>query len=210
MRDVRDGRRGAHTPLGEGGLFLRASAFEVPVTPAERIERAIAALSDADLLRLKQIAQFRARRLPGIEWADLFNEAVGRALAGDRHWPIEVPLVAFLAGIMRSLAEELWRQQRQRNAFFAAAWASAGGSAAVPSEAPDPERELYARQSLAAIEALFAPDADALRLVAGLAEGLSAAEIQLKTGMDATRYATTRRRIRRTLLRIQAERDRIW
>jgi DNA-directed RNA polymerase specialized sigma24 family protein len=188
----------------EGGWFLRAYVSDHrPVMPAERIQRAVAALSDADLLRLKQIAQFRARRLPGVEWADLLNEAVGRALGGDRHWPPEVPLVAFLAGIMRSLAEELWRQQRQRNALFAEI-------AAVPSETPDPERELYARQSLAAIDTLFAQDADALRLIAGLAEGLSAAQIQLKTGMDATRYATTRRRIRRTLLRIQAERDRAW
>jgi RNA polymerase sigma-70 factor (ECF subfamily) len=115
---------------------------------------------------------------------------------------------------MRSLAEELWRQQRQRNALFAVGPASPGGRfaeiAAVPSEAPDPERELHARQSLAAIDTLFAQDVDALRLIVGLAEGLSAAEIQLRTGMDATRYATTRRRIRRTLLRIQAERDRAW
>ncbi len=199
----------------EGGRFLRAYAFDHrPAAPAERIERAVAALSDADLLRLKQIALFRARRLPGIEWADLLNEAVGRALAGDRHWPPELPLVAFLAGIMRSLAEELWRQQRQRNALFAVGPASPGGRfagiAAVPSEAPDPERELHARQSLAAIDTLFAQDADALRLIVGLAEGLSAAEIQLRTGMDATRYATTRRRIRRTLLRVHAERDRVW
>jgi len=180
----------------------------------ERLARALEALDEADLRRLRMIAQFRARTLPGIEWSDLLNEAVTRALEGTRRWRDEVGLVIFLAGVMRSLADEHWRQYRERGTVLAADLVGALGEgeedpiASAADDAPDPERELHARRCLSAIDSLFGKDEDALRVIAGLREGLEAAEIQRKYGIDATRYATTRRRIRRTLLRIYAERDR--
>ena len=71
----------------------------------EAVARALAALTSSDLLRLKRLAQLRARLLPGLEWDELLNEAVLRALDGSRRWPDGVPLLAFLAGIMRSLVD---------------------------------------------------------------------------------------------------------
>jgi RNA polymerase sigma-70 factor (ECF subfamily) len=178
---------------------LRAIAFgNVTAGPAGRVGEAIEALGTADLLRLKRVAQFRARSLPGVEWADLLQEAMIRALAGDRHWPPGITFVAFLAGVMRSLAEELWRQHRARRRLLPL---TAPEAVRTPDETRDIERELHARHCLAAIEGLFALDQDALAVIRGLADGLAAAEIQARTGMDATRYATTRRRIRRTLQR---------
>jgi hypothetical protein len=45
------------------------------------VSRALAALPEEDLLRLRAIARLRARSLPGdMAWSDLLHEAVLRAL----------------------------------------------------------------------------------------------------------------------------------
>jgi RNA polymerase sigma-70 factor (ECF subfamily) len=98
-------------------------------------------------------------------------------------------MVAFLAGVMRSLRSEHWRRVR-------------GGGAVVRQElAPDPERALIAAQELEAIGRLFADDLVVLRIITGLAEGLSPEEIRLAFGLSTTDYDSARRRMRRCLLR---------
>jgi len=76
------------------------------VPPPRDVGVALAALSEEDLLRLRAIARLRARSLPGgMSCSDLLHEAVLRALTGARPWPPGVPLLAFLAGVMRSLCD---------------------------------------------------------------------------------------------------------
>ena len=64
----------------------------------ETVARALAALTPSDLLRLKRVAQLRARLIPGLEWDELLNEALLRALDGSRRWPEGVPLLALGQG----------------------------------------------------------------------------------------------------------------
>src|SRR5262252_6247623 len=116
----------------------------------EAIARALAALTPSDLVRLKRLAQLRARLLPGLEWDELLNEALLRALDGSRRWPEGVPLLAFLAGIMRSLLDGR-AQQRRRLAERALA---VGQTPAAPA----PDARLHAHQCLAAISKFFAGD----------------------------------------------------
>ena len=72
---------------------------------------AIHSLSDADLVRLKALARLWARGLPGgLGWADVLHEAIARALEGSRKWPPDVPILAFLSGIMRSICDDQWRR----------------------------------------------------------------------------------------------------
>src|SRR5215469_17670656 len=87
------------------------------VPPPRDVGAALAALSEEDLLRLRAIARLRARSLPPgtMSWSDLLHEAVLRALTGARPWPPAVPLLAFLAGVMRSLCDEQWRCHRRQN-----------------------------------------------------------------------------------------------
>ena len=84
--------------------------------PQRDVGAALAALSQEDLLRLRAIARLRARSLPPgtMSWSDLLHEAVLRALTGARPWPPAVPLLAFLAGVMRSLCDEQWRRHRRQ------------------------------------------------------------------------------------------------
>lgn len=159
------------------------------------LRRALAALSEPDLLRLQAIARLRCRSLPGLDWQELLHEAVLRALDGSRPWPPDVKLIAFLAGIMRSLRSDHWRRHR------ATAAALSVQAAEVASEAPDPERIAAASQALAAIDRLFADDPAALAVILGLSQGLSAGEIRQRAGLSETEYDSTRKRMRRALLR---------
>jgi hypothetical protein len=87
------------------GTSQQVNDWGRPAVPPQRdVGAALAALSEEDLLRLRAIARLRARSLPGgMSWSDLLHEAVLRALTGARPWPPGVPLLAFLAGVMRSL-----------------------------------------------------------------------------------------------------------
>jgi RNA polymerase sigma-70 factor (ECF subfamily) len=70
----------------------------------------------------------------------LLQEAVLRALTGTRPWPPAVPLLAFLAGVMRSLCDEQWRRHRRQEHLPIL---HGGG-------ADDPERACAAAEALAA------------------------------------------------------------
>lgn len=154
---------------------------------------AIRRLTEADLLRLRALARLRVRGMPGsVAWSDLLHEAIVRALDGSRRWPPGVALVAFLAGIMRSLADESWRHLRRD-----------GPHCFTPDLVAneDPERHYAAGQALAAMDRLFKDDPVGLRILAGLADGLTAAEIRATYALSQLDYDTARRRIRRALLR---------
>jgi DNA-directed RNA polymerase specialized sigma24 family protein len=181
---------------------------------------ALKLVTEMDLLRLKTIARLHARGLPpDVGWEDLLQEALTRVLSGARRVPAGVAMVAFVAGIMRSLRSEHWRR--------IAAGGGAGGGvrrrAQAPSEyrsyrtraaalrdvalaaqadpAADPERSLIALQELAAIERLFADDAVVLKIIDGLGEGFTAEQIRAAHGLSKTDYDSARRRMRRCLLR---------
>ena len=167
------------------------SRYAVP--PQRDVGAALAALSEEDLLRLRAIAKLRARSLPhGMSWSDLLHEAVLRALTGARPWPPGVSLLAFLAGVMRSLCDEQWRRYRRQDRL--PMLYSSGA-------ADDPERACAAAEALAAILRLFASDNAALKVITGLISGKAADDIRRHYGLTAVEYDTTRRRIRRTLLR---------
>jgi DNA-directed RNA polymerase specialized sigma24 family protein len=166
-----------------------------PAVPPQRdVSAALATLSEEDLLRLRAIARLRARALPpgGMSWSDLLHEAVLRALTGARPWPPSVPLLAFLAGVMRSLCDEQWRRQRRQDHLPTPH--DSGG-------ADDPERACAAAEALAAVQRLFASDEAALKVITGLISGMVADDIRRHYDMTAVEYDTTRRRIRRAMLR---------
>lgn len=178
----------------------KGRAAHAPAPPPRDVGAALAALSDDDLLRLRALARLRARGLPGgVAWSDLLHEAVLRALEGTRRWPPGVPLLAFLAGIMRSLCDEQWRRRRREGLPPQPGDATAT-LADVASDA-DPARAYAAAEALAAVDRLFASDPVALKVIAGLTNGLGAEEIQRLYGLGAVEYDTGRRRMRRALLR---------
>jgi DNA-directed RNA polymerase specialized sigma24 family protein len=163
-------------------------------------------ISEIDLMRLKTIARLYARGLPpDVAWDDLLQEAITRVLIGSRRQPEGVTIVAFLAGIMRSLKAQHWRRALKGSGRNDALRMDQAGDESREVElrdpAPGPERSLSARQELTSIERLFADDPVALKIIAGLSEGLAAEQIRVATGISKTDYDSARRRMRRTLLR---------
>jgi RNA polymerase sigma-70 factor (ECF subfamily) len=175
------------------------------VRPAESA-LALRLVTEMELLRLKTIAKLHARGLPpDVGWEDLLQEALTRVLIGARLPPENVPIVAFLAGIMRSLKSEHWRRATHRSGRLQTLRIDQAGDAARDVElrdpAPTPERSLSARQELTAIKQLFADDSVALKIIAGLADDLSAEQIRSAHAISRTDYDSARKRMRRTLLR---------
>ena len=175
------------------------------LTPAQ-VALALNIISRMDFLRLKAIARLHARGLPpDVSWDDLLQEAFTRAMVGSRRKPQGVPMVAFLAGIMRSLRAEHWRRAHGGPAADATLRIDHQRDLSRAAELRDPgsdlEQALLAREQIEAIERLFDGDSVALGIIAGLAEGRSAAQIRAALKINKTVYDSARKRIRRALLR---------
>jgi len=167
--------------------------------------RALDLLSNTDLLRLKTVARLYARGLvPEGVWEDILQEALTRILTGSRRTPEGVTMVAFVAGILRSLRADYWRRARSEpfdNDLRIDSQASGPSALELVDPGPGPERALEARQQLSSIKLLFNDDPAALKIVEGLSEGLSAEQIRRSTGLSKTEYDSARKRMRRTVLR---------
>ena len=163
----------------------------------EAVARALATLTPSDLMRLKRLAQLRARLLPGAEWDELLNEALLRALDGSRRWPEGVPLLTFIAGIMRSLVDGRVDQRRRLVEH-----ALAGRE--LPPAAPA-DMQLHARQCLAAIAQFFAADADVLALIAALARQYLGGADGAAPRLSKKRREAARKRLARAILRGQLD-----
>lgn len=167
---------------------------------------ALGVVTRMELLRLKTIARIYTRGLPpDVTWDDLLQEALTRIIVGARRQPEEVPLVAFVAGVMRSLRAEHWRRVLKGSPSHDAVRIDRIGdgsrSVDLRDPSPGPERSLSAQQEIRAIECLFADDPLVLKIIAGLGQGLPAEQIRAALKISKTDYDSARRRMRRTLLR---------
>ena len=166
---------------------------------------ALELVNKMDLLRLKTIARIYARGLPPEgAWEDMLQEALTRVLTGSRRRPEGVTMVAFVAGILRSLRADYWRRARRESGDDRLRIGHRPDESLaldLVDPTPGPERALDARQQIAVIKLLFADDPPALKIIDGLGDGLSAEQIRLSAGLSKTDYDSARRRMRRTVLR---------
>lgn len=166
---------------------------------------ALELVSKLDLLRIKAVARLYARGLrPEGVWEDMLQEALTRILTGSRPQPEGVPIVAFVAGILRSLRADHWRRAKRESGddqlhIDHRRDETLGVELTDPT--PGPERALIARQQITAIELLFVDDPVALIIIDGLCEGLTAEQIRASRGLSRTAYDSARRRMRRVVLR---------
>jgi DNA-directed RNA polymerase specialized sigma24 family protein len=177
----------------------------IPKTPAGRALEA-KLVTEADLLRLKAIARLHARGLPPhVNWSDLLQEAFTRLLDGSRRQPAGVPLVAFLAEVMRSIKEQYWRHCRRGARQLPKLLAELGAVdfqvGELTDPAPSPERQVIAIEQVKAINRLFEDDLRARQIISALYEGWTPEETCATHTMARTDYDSTRKRIRRALIR---------
>jgi len=135
-----------------------------------------------------------------MEWRELFDEAVVRALS-TRCCPRDVDPARFLISVMRSIASHDWERSKKSKEV------AVGGDQELDQHLPaggqgfDDEglsAEDYEAR-LAAVDALFADDEEAQMVIMGLKEEASPADIRAAFGWNTTQYATIRKRMRRAL-----------
>jgi DNA-directed RNA polymerase specialized sigma24 family protein len=167
------------TGLSTSGYEASAAIF----SPAEAAA-AVRSLSPGDKTALTKIARFYAKKTP-YDHEDLLQEAICRVLGGARAWPRNVPAVAFLWGVVRSIAWE-WKRELIE---------TAPGGADPAGE----ERRAIAGLDIAKIIAAFDDDPVAQMMVRAMMEGARGQELQELSGLDKTEYESKRTKIRRRI-----------
>jgi hypothetical protein len=174
----------------------------VSVLSVDEITASIRNLSDVEQLRFKRASQYLGRagaRQP----ADLRHEAIRRAIAGSRKCPRSLPVVAFLIGTMRSIANADRKAiKRTLNSSNLTESSSATILDAVdqrisPEEAMLRDNEI--NEMKASVLILFEDDAIARDIVEGKFAGMEGKDIQELVGLSAKELATKNRLIRRRI-----------
>ncbi len=180
----------------------------------EDVERAVDSLSPVDEMRLEKFAHYRMRGLgrkaTGRDHEDLRREAITSTWigAGDlkegRRWrKSNVTFVQHMIGAMRSISSH-WKESAEDNEAqldSELAFEDRDGEMVslvenAPSNAPDQERSLAAKEQLGAIFRLFQNDDDAALVIEGIRESWSGPEIMEQLGLSKNRYEAALKRIR--------------
>jgi DNA-directed RNA polymerase specialized sigma24 family protein len=134
----------------------------------------------------------------------MLQEAITRVLTGSRRCADRVTMVAFVAGILRSLRADYWRRVQRESRGEGSRFSRENddtGALDIVDPAPGPERATEARHQVALIKLLFADDPTALKIIEAMCNGLSAEQIRISAGLSRTEYDSARRRMRRAVLR---------
>lgn len=177
---------------------------DVSVRSSNEIDAAICAFTDAQWARLRKVAEKYAWLCP-FEADDLLQEALCRAIAGDRRCPSHVDPVRFLAEVMRSIADgEANKVENQIDVVPVLQPGAVAESAVDPGDSRmSPEQEMAAQEDAEALRqamlGLFPNDQRARDLLDGIMEGYEGEELRSLTDLDETSFASKRRLIRRTI-----------
>lgn len=176
------------------------------LSPAE-VSDAIRDLTPDDLLKLTVIER---QLLGGTSFRrhDLFNEAVCRALLGRRKCPADVPVIAFLAQTMKSIASH--ERERQKRIVHSVDVENQPASATIGvgelATALSPEELVIEREAEASaismdeIRGVLAGDHEAARVLEGMAREMKGRELRDFAGLDQYRLDYAKARIRKAFL----------
>jgi DNA-directed RNA polymerase specialized sigma24 family protein len=178
---------------GEGG---RSSGKGGCRSHAE-VQLEIARLSQADLLRLRQIARGLVRAKPiQVEPDELLNEALAKALEGERKIPRDVPVVVALANAMKSIVSNELKSHNVKKVDRG----DLDALAEVAQPGPSLEDNVIAQDLRAKLIGLFEDDDTAALLIEGhYLEGMTAAELKTLAGLSDTAYESKMKAIRRRI-----------
>ena len=191
-------------------MSKRPPAEATPAT-REEIEQAVEALTEAQLVRLENIAAFRHRslgtRCAGRNEGDLLSDAIIATLEGRRKWiKANVDFMTLIKGVMRSLASHI-RSGKAADAFDEIAPNPVNEKddtedfvEQIPTQAPvDPERQLLARDLDKQIRERFKDDPEVLLTYEAFLEKMEPADIQSYLGITEKEYNAAAKRLRRAV-----------
>lgn len=204
---------GRSSPDPMGKKTVATVPEERAATPSE-VDQAIAALSDADWLRLEGFANVQViplkRRVPECHGQELLNEAFKRLLSGSRKWDkTKDGFLKFLFSTMESIAHS-WTKHtftvKGKTILF-----STLVSETEEGESTRPEEQLEAagidtdqmmifKETIGQIEALMeTEDQDVRSLFEGMRENFSPPEIRDLWGWSQEKYNAVATKMRRHL-----------
>ena len=175
-----------------------------PTLEVSEARRAFEALTTADLLKLERAGRIYAMGL-NCDAGDLLGEAIDQTLEGIRNCPREMPLASFLIGVMRSRAWALRQKEAPLSQLVSVDAEDAEGRALVEPASPERTAEewILAREDvearISALEDLFTDDDEAVLMMWADLDETPKEEIMAMNDLDATGYATIRRRMRRKI-----------
>jgi hypothetical protein len=187
------------------------SKMEEEGASIDEVRAAIESLSEGELLRLERYAKYRIRglggRVLGRDHEDLFREAIAATLGGDRRWKRrKVDFFTHLVGVMRSLSSHWNERERTVGMVNESEFETDSGRysplTTASSSAPGADRVLEAQQELARIERHFASDANVLKIMVGLKDGMTGPEIQVASNLNRQDYESALKRMRRGIERL--------
>ena len=176
---------------------------------ADEAQKALAAMSRADMIRLSKAETWFARNNPT---NTLLTDAINKTWEGTRSWKRGMGIVEHLYGVMRSLANNEHKKKTisKKSMAFTNDDGTEKSKIAVQVSTPSPEammierekqeeREKNAKELADKVLEIFAKDDNAMWILMGEMDGQSAEEIRKLSEMDRTQYNSTRKRISRKL-----------
>lgn len=173
------------------------------------------ALTDGDIKRLVGVCyRFRNAYCLQLEPKDLMQEALTKIIGSDRKIPEGVSLVAGIANVIKSIANDLVNSASNR------AWQLEVVSDETDEVMSDvsvfgasPEDELLEEQEVAAVTekvkaifVCFENDSEVLSLLRSITKGLKARDIVKDSfGGSQVKYDTTRKRLMRGIAKMKVE-----
>ena len=166
----------------------------------DEVKAALNALTPPDIARLSEAAGFLCL-INGLDQPDeLIQEALTRALAGQRKCRRNLAFVPFLYGSMRSIAHAAAKAARRSLIDPFADLEDAEEAEELRADAidlVDPERLASGRDSLQKLNELFKDDEEVLIVMESMASGLKGEELRKSLGLSKTEHDTIRKRMHR-------------
>jgi DNA-directed RNA polymerase specialized sigma24 family protein len=170
------------------------------LAPEEVLER-LESFSTDDKIRLRLIER---RRCAGTDFqqGQLYSEAVCRALIGKRRCPVDVPLIAFLAQTMRSLASHRRTQIKREQSLTKVGRSGETAELEIATTQHNPELALIEREDTDIVTAIYGcleGDDEAQFVIMAIADGKKGKELRDEIGIDQAAYDYAMRRIKKAL-----------
>ena len=160
----------------------------------QELHDAIRALGPADWARVQKAARYFARYAG--EADDLRQEAIARALGGERTCPVDLAVAQFLVRVMKSIVSS-----DAKSALRARARVEAEPPSSPEKVDLNPEEELIEQEReerlRQAVLALFEGDSEMQTMAEGIMEELNGEELCELLDIDVKTLATRRRAFRR-------------
>lgn len=186
----------------------RSAAF---ATRAE-VDAAIEALTPADEIRIKKVAQYYIRGMGGLarttSFEDLHHEAVAAICIGaenpntGRHWPKdEVSFLVFFVRTMESIVSH-WAEDAAHEDLDSETVVETEDKETIsrlsqtPDPTPLPDRQIVALNEVTTIVKLFNEDGEAWVVLEAWRLGMKGPEIMREYGFSEKTYEATCKRIR--------------